>query len=218
MLFLFFSSLKEGIKSRERERSKIYFFFECLLLYYIFTRMIRLLFFKDLPFTFCERNNLEETDWPLFIESFVPKKKNANIFNVIYISRTMKKIAKRDIGILPSIEQKQDSYGNRINYGFLANSEQSRKKDVNDCLKLVDTRRDETLERLDNQPGSRPPRFLGVAGSRAGPRRFVKSAKSWVEGSFYRDRTDHPSPEVTCTVEGSLSRREVMGGLGARFA
>lgn len=70
-------------------------------------------------------------------------------------------------------------------------------------------------------------RFLGeereasqklVARSRAGSGRFVKSAKSWVEGSFYRDRTDHPSPKVTCTVEGSLLCREVMGGLGARFA
>jgi len=57
-----------------------------------------------------------------------------------------------------------------------------------------------------------------VARSRAGLGRFVKSAKSWVEGSFYRDRTDHPSPKVTCTVEGSLLCREVMGGLGARFA
>lgn len=111
---------------------------------------------------------------------------------------------------------KSKIYRGRTNYRFLANSA-IEKKDVNDCSKLVDTR-DETLERLDNQPGFRSFRFLGVAGSRAGPRRFVKSAKSWVEGSFYRDRTDHPSPKVTCTVEGSLARREVMGGLGARFA
>lgn len=58
----------------------------------------------------------------------------------------------------------------------------------------------------------------GKPRSRAGPRRFVKSAKSWVEGSFYRDRTNHPSPKVTCTVEGSLPCLEVMGGLEARFA
>lgn len=51
-----------------------------------------------------------------------------------------------------------------------------------------------------------------------GSRQFVKSAKGWVEGSFYRDRTDHPSPKVTCTAEGSLPCLEVMGGLGARFA
>lgn len=87
----------------------------------------------------------------------------------------------------------------------------------------IDTRRDETPEPTSGFPSFR---FLGekreaspkVTGSRAEPRRFVKSAKSRVEGSFYRDRTDHPSPKVTCTVEGSLLCREVMGGLGARFA
>jgi len=47
---------------------------------------------------------------------------------------------------------------------------------------------------------------------------LLNRPKAGVEGSFYRDRTDHPSPEVTCTLQGSLPCREVMGGLGARFA